>query len=210
MNDALMNYWNTKHQSYSRDSIVCDDWLSEFSSIIDAVSLPILDLGCGSGNDTLWLINRGNQVVAADFSENAIKNIMVNFPEALSADCFDMATGLPYGDNSFSVVVADLSLHYFDEATTFSVLDDIRRVLIPGGHLIARVNSMSDINFGAGQGQELEKHLYSTSDGRYKRFFDEEDIRYFFKNYELDVVREEVMGRYSKEKKLFVVNTIVK
>ena len=36
-----------------------------------------------------------------------------------------------------------------------------------------------------------------------KRFFDEDDIRYFFKDYEILYLHEEVMKRYNLEKRLF-------
>lgn len=45
------------------------------------------------------------------------------------------------------------------------ILNEIRRILVPGGHLLARVNSINDVNHGAGQGTEVEHHLYRTEDG---------------------------------------------
>ena len=38
----------------------------------------VLDLGCGSGNDTLYLINKGKKVISCDQSSNAINNIRKN------------------------------------------------------------------------------------------------------------------------------------
>ena len=47
-----------------------------------------------------------------------------------------------------------------------------------------RVNSVKDVNHGAGEGKEIESHLYETADGRLKRFFDEKDIQKFFADWE--------------------------
>ena len=59
---------------------------------------------------------------------------------------------------------------------------------------------MNDTNYGASQGEEIEKHYYLTKDG-YKRFFDEEDIIYFFKDFNIKCCSEESMFRYGAEKR---------
>lgn len=37
---------------------------------------------------------------------------------------------------------------------------EIKRILTPNGYLIARVNSVDDINYGAGQGEKLEENFF--------------------------------------------------
>lgn len=56
--------------------IKVDNWLDAFSRIIDDYDSPILDFGCGSGNNSLYLINMGKKVYVADQSENTILNIV--------------------------------------------------------------------------------------------------------------------------------------
>ena len=198
-----IKYWNKVHENYSRDDITYYDWLKEFTSIIKECHTPILDLGCGSGNNTLFLTNNNKKVIACDLSENAIKNIKKNFPEIMDAKCLNMLEGLPFPDNSFEVIIADLSLHYFTREDTMKVLKDLDRILKKDGHIMIRVNSINDINHGAGQGKEIEHHLYETEDGRLKRFFDEEDIKEFFHEFQIEYMKEEVMTRYKLEKKLY-------
>jgi ubiquinone/menaquinone biosynthesis C-methylase UbiE len=81
----------------------------------------------------------------------------------------DLTKKLPFEDASISVIIADLSLHYFNAVTTKSIIKEIKRVLKPNGYLIGRVNSVNDINCGALSGKEIEKHFYLTQSG-YKRF----------------------------------------
>ena len=168
-------YWNKIHTNYDRDNIKVDDWLDRFDSIIVNCKSPVLDLGCGSGNDTLYFIEKGKKVIACDQSRNAIDNIQKNFPEVLEARCFNMLDEFAFADDSFGIVCADLSLHYFTETDTRMILNEIHRILIPGGHVFVRVNSVKDVNHGAGQGIEVEHHLYRTEDGMFKRFFNEEN-----------------------------------
>lgn len=180
-----------------------DDWLELFQSEIDNCKTPIIDLGCGSGNDTLYLIEKGKKAIPCDYSKNAIQNIKNNFPEVERAECFDMTKGLPFEDNFTNLIICDLSLHYFKEKTTFEILKELKRVLKPNGILLLRVNSIKDTNHGAGEGKEIEPHLYETIDGRYKRFFDYEDVKRFFATWKKIYVHEETMGRYEKEKVLW-------
>ena len=198
-------FWNGIHKNAERSSIRTDDWLDKFEEIIMASSKPVLDLGCGGGNDTLCLVEKGREVISCDQSQNAIENIIKNFPEVKEAKCFNMLDGFPFEDDSFEVVIADLCLHYFTEKDTFAILSEIKRLLISGGHLILRVNSVNDVYHGAGEGREIEHHLYETGSMMIKRFFDEEDIKYFFKEFEIEYMHEEVMKRYEHEKFLYRV-----
>ena len=112
----------------------------------------------------------------------------------------DITKRLPYKDGCMSLVIADLSFHYFKKRKTIDIIKEINRILKDDGYLIGRVNSMNDTNYGASDGEEIEKHYYLTKDG-YKRFFDEEDIRYFFKDFNIKCCSEESMFRYGAEKK---------
>lgn len=194
--------WNNIHSNYERENIKYDDWLELFQRPIDNCKTPIIDLGCGSGNDTLYLVNRGKKVISCDYSRNAIQNIQKNFPEVERTECFDMTKGLPFEDNFTDIIISDLSLHYFTERKTFEILDEIKRVLKPEGILLFRVNSIKDINHGACQGKEIEHHLYKN-DGIYKRFFDAQDLEKLFTDWEKLYIHEESMGRYGLEKILW-------
>ena len=97
--------------------------MDKFETIIDSCSTPILDLGCGSGNDTLYLINKNKQVISCDQSSNAINNIKKNFPEVYDTKCFNMLDGMPFDNNSFELIIADLCLHYFKEKDTFELFE---------------------------------------------------------------------------------------
>ena len=202
-NKIAQSRWNRIHASYEREELAYDGWLDSFRQVIINCQTPIIDLGCGSGNDTLYLVKLGKEVIPCDYSENAIHNIRKNFPEVRRSECVDLTEGLPFPDSFAGIILADLSLHYFDEMTTFGILDDLKRVLKPAGLLLFRVNSIHDINYGAGQGIEIERHFYKTETMGYKRFFDESDIRHFFHGWELIHVEESELDRFEKPKVLW-------
>lgn len=205
VNKKNIEYWDKLHTHYERGEIVCDNWLERFKEIVSQSEGPAIDLGCGSGNDTLYLLNKGMNVIPCDGSMNAIQNIRRNFPEVNESICFDMLDVFPFCNNMTDLVIADLCLHYFKREDTIKILKEIRRVLVNNGHLLLRVNSMDDTLHGAGSGLEVEPHLYMTADGRYKRFFDRKDIYEIFNMFQIKYVNEEIMTRYKLEKKLYVV-----
>ena len=198
------DYWNETHKKYSQGKIVYDNWLDNYKSSLDKCKTTVLDLGCGTGNYTLYLTERGFKVISCDYSEVALEKIKSELPK-VETRLVDISQPLPFNDNSFDLVIADLSLHYFDEATTKNIMQEIKRILAPHGHLIARVNSTADINHGAGQGRKIEENFYFV-EGYNKRFFDIKDAEKLFSIIGKAQIKEADMLRYTKPKKVIEVN----
>lgn len=96
----------------------------------------ILDLGCGIGADTLYLLERGYNVLSCDFSVEALKSIENNIPNSKTL-YLDMMKKFPIADKKYSLIIADLSLHYFNNETTIHIMKEIKRILKDGGVLLA-------------------------------------------------------------------------
>lgn len=177
-NNGFVKMWD--NWSKRRSSVpVYDLWLDEYKEILESnKDNEILDLGCGIGADTLYLIERGYNVLSCDFSNEALKSIQDNIPNSKTL-YLDMMKKFPIKDNIYSLIIADLSLHYFDNETTIHIMREIKRILNNNGILLSRVASVNDFNFGAGVGEELERNYYFEGDYT-KRFFDFEDINKYF------------------------------
>lgn len=199
-----IDYWNNVYRSIKHNKITYDLWLDKFKFILENHKNDrVLDLGCGTGSDTLYLSERGYNVIACDYSQEALSIVKENI-KGIESVQLDISKRLPFHDNNVGLIIADLSIHYFNEETTFSIMDELKRIMKNNGHLIIRVNSINDINYGAGCGEEIENHFYLTKDG-YKRFFDEYDIRYFFNVLKIEYLEEAHMDRYGDIKKTFEV-----
>jgi SAM-dependent methyltransferase len=198
--EKILDFWNNLFIKYEKDEIVYDDWLDMFNDIIMNTNKPILDLGCGRGNNLKYLLEKNKKVIACDLSPVAIADIKKNFPNVYDTKCFDMLDGLPFDDETFDVIIADLSLHYFKKIDTEYIISELKRILCNDGYLLIRLNSVNDYNSGYGKGIEVEKHLYQVNDNELKRYFDEEDIREFFKNFVIVYLKKEYMNRYDLEK----------
>ncbi len=177
-NNGFVKMWD--NWSKRRSNVpVYDLWLDEYKEILESnKDNEILDLGCGIGADTLYLIERGYNVLSCDFSNEALKSIQDNIPNSKTL-YLDMMKKFPIKDNTYSLIIADLSLHYFDNETTIHIMREIKRILNNNGILLSRVASVNDFNFGAGVGEELERNYYFEGDYT-KRFFDFEDINKYF------------------------------
>lgn len=140
--DKQLYEWNNMFLSNGQKKPKVDDWLDKFRYILDQSNeTPVIDLGCGFGNDTLYLSERDFKVISCDYSEEALKrlNCFILNPDTR---LFNMLDGLPFPDSVAKVIIADLSLHYFSSEDTCKIIKDISRVLVDEGYLICRVNSI--------------------------------------------------------------------
>lgn len=182
-----------------------DAWLERWRNLLEASrDAPVLDLGCGAGEDARSLSRWGFEVVAADFSEKALELTGRRVPEA-ETRLVDLTRGLPFPDAHFGAIVASLSLHYFPWPKTVEVLEDIRRCLVPGGHLLARLNSTNDARYAAARKEEIEPNYYLVN-GSPKRLFDLEDVYALFSpNWAIGDMGERTTSRYGDKKTLWEI-----
>ena len=200
----MWDNWSKKRSSIP----VYDLWLDEYKDILEKnKDSEILDLGCGIGADTLYLIERGYSVLSCDFSKEALKSIGDNIPNSKTM-YLNMLEKFPIDNDTYSLIIADLSLQYFNNKDTIHIMNEIKRILKTDGILLARVASVNDFNFGAGVGEELEKNFYFEGDYT-KRFFDLEDVNKYFGIIGIVEAEETSMTRdeeeYLKPKMLYKV-----
>jgi SAM-dependent methyltransferase len=181
-----------------------DNWLERRLNVMDSHRYaPVLDLGCGAGEDARFLSRRGFAVVAVDFSDKALEITGRRAPGA-ETKRVDLAGGLPFPDAHFGVVAASLSLHYFSWPKTVEILEDVRRCLVPGGHLLARLNSTNDPRYAAARKQEIGPHFYLV-DGSPKRLFDRDDIVRLSSDWKIEGAEERTTSRYGYGKVLWEI-----
>lgn len=97
---------------------------------------PVLDLGCGTGRHSFYLMKKGFEVVCADLSWEMLKFASRRFRgERVQCD----AAFLPFRDESFATVLYIATLHHLRGELRFRSLMEVRRVLKKGGTAIISV-----------------------------------------------------------------------
>jgi ubiquinone/menaquinone biosynthesis C-methylase UbiE len=135
---------NARASLHGRFSTNPDPW---HRWVFDQLALPpdgrILELGCGPGG--LWRENldrlpAGWHLTLTDFSpgmaEEAQRGLSAVRPD-IRVSVAD-ARAIPYADSAFDAVVANHMLHHVPDRVR--ALDEIARVLAPGGTLYAATN----------------------------------------------------------------------
>ena len=180
-----------------------DRWLQRWLPLIAerGKGSPILELGCGSGEDTAVLVENGMDVIAFDLSEQAVAEAKIRVSGARFL-CRDLREPFPVDPNSIGVVIASLSLHYFPWPETEALVGRIHDTLRPGGLLLCRLNSTNDVHYGATGHPQIEENYYSV-DGQAKRFFDLPAIERLFRSFWRSLgMEEQVTDKYEKPKLL--------
>jgi SAM-dependent methyltransferase len=114
-----------RHDSY---------WRFHRDLFLDIVPAPrgrTLDLGCGEGRLARDLAALGHDVVGVDLSPTMVAAAREAAPE-MELHVAD-AAALPFGDASFGLVVAFMSLQDVDDLR--GAIREAARVLVPGGQL---------------------------------------------------------------------------
>ena len=103
----------------------------------DVAGRRILDAGCGSGPLFAALRERGAVVTGMDSSVRMLQLARQRLGDGAALHLADLRSPLPFVDGAFDDVIASLVLHYLEDWT--APLAELRRVLTPGGRLIASV-----------------------------------------------------------------------
>ena len=123
-------------------------------------SLPVLDVGCGPGRDSLLLAQMGFNVIAADLSEMMLDEARKRCQDQPSAERItfrrmDMRT-LDLPDASCAGLWASASFLHIPKRENLAVLKELARVLAPTGTLMLLVKE-SD----SGDDERYEVHKES-------------------------------------------------
>ncbi|RRR73358.1 MAG: class I SAM-dependent methyltransferase [Candidatus Viridilinea halotolerans] len=98
-------------------------------------NLRILDAGCGTGGDALFL-QRYGRVVGLDYAAEAAALIHDRLPGRFVRGS---VLQLPFAHDSFDLVTSYDVLYHAGVPDESSALAEVRRVLVPGGHLLLRL-----------------------------------------------------------------------
>jgi demethylmenaquinone methyltransferase/2-methoxy-6-polyprenyl-1,4-benzoquinol methylase len=91
----------------------------------------VLDLCCGSGQTTQFLVKYSQNVTGLDASPLSLQRARQNVPEAAYVEAF--AETIPFTEAQFDVVHTSAALHEMQPAQLREIIQEVYRVLKPGG-----------------------------------------------------------------------------
>jgi ubiquinone/menaquinone biosynthesis C-methylase UbiE len=113
------------------------------------VSSSVLDLGCGTGDLPPFFMCKNILYTGLDLSSKMVERAAANHAGLVAGGKARFLTGdsenLPFDGNQFQIVTAVGLIEYFPDAN--KVLNEIARVLTPGGIALITVPQKSCINF---------------------------------------------------------------
>lgn len=135
--------------------------------------MRILEVGCGDG--TLWLQNRENipedvEILLSDISEGMLRDAR----RALGTEDkrFDFQVmdcqQIPCADESFDLVIAGHVLFYCEDPG--KAVQEIRRVLKPGGKLVCSTYGNDHMKEVSELVQDFDEHIVLSADKLFERF----------------------------------------
>lgn len=157
---------------------------SRYLIIKEKQPITLLDLGCGDGRDSLYFAKKGFDITAMDFSESGINrlnqiitNKKINNIRPLIKDIKE----INFQENSFGVIYAHLSLHFFDNEMTLQIFDKLYHCIKPKGMIFVKCKSIEDPLFEkgikVGENMYIEEHL--------RHFFDKEFMKNNLKKFNI-------------------------
>ena len=189
-------YW----KKHINKNIEEDLWINDYKDCLNGGIC--LDLGCGIGQYSKWFMENGYEVISSDISKIALEKVKEFNSNVVN---LDMREKLPFEDNKFDVVFANLSIHYFSDSDTKNLMNEIKRILKKDGLFIGSVNGIQGLEFMKETAKKLE-HNYYYNKGRYIRLFDVEDVKNYLNIFKLIKIdgRETVRFEHKKNYIVFI------
>jgi tellurite methyltransferase len=140
----------------------------------------VLDAGCGSGRNLVYLLRTGYRVLGADTDASAItqvRRLAAELAPATPPDAFrvEPVEAMSFPDGLADVVISSAVLHFArDEAHFWAMLRGTWRVLRPGGLLFCRLAGLAGQE---GAARSLGERRYALPDGTTRFLADEPLLR---------------------------------
>lgn len=107
---------------------------AELTACVDVAGRRVLDAGCGQGAFVARLQRAGARAFGLEVDAHTLEAAREAGVPAAQLSLGDGRT-LPYPDGAFDCVCFVFSLHHVPGDAQSGMLDEVARVLVPGGHL---------------------------------------------------------------------------
>jgi ubiquinone/menaquinone biosynthesis C-methylase UbiE len=126
----------------------------------------VLDLGCGTGWASRRMAKAASEVVGLDVADEMLRRAEQSSSAFKNLRyLWGSAESIPAADNYFSKVLSVESFYYY--ADQGKALDELRRVMAPGGKLFILINLYKDNHYSLRWMSELKVPVQALSEKEY-------------------------------------------
>ena len=131
-----------------------------------AAGMRVLDAGCGYGRNLVYLLREGCEVFAVDANAESVghvRQLSASLETGLPEENFQVGAieKMPFADGMADVVMCSSVLHFARDDQHFrAMVDELWRVLSPGGMLFCRLGSRIGMNF-----RRVRGNIFVVGDG---------------------------------------------
>jgi len=129
MHQSIQAFYDRKYTQGSE--ILRTSKIYTIDCVPDDVPLDILDVGCGSGNNSLALAAKGHKVRGVDISEEGIARYRSH---GFDGHVVDLESGIDYPGGTFDLVFCSEVIEHMTSPEILA--GEMFRVLKPGGRLV--------------------------------------------------------------------------
>ena len=164
----------------------------------------ILDLGCGAGRHVFFMGCENIVPYGLDISQPGVDYTRQLLSDSGMKDycknivCADFQS-IPFECNFFDGIISFGSLYYSDLSGIKKAIDEMHRILKPGGKILIVVRGFQDYRYGAGETIEKntfiirydnEKACANAENGMIMHFFDKAELYELFKEFTTITIEE--------------------
>ncbi len=173
--DLVRKAYSKIAQSYqeSYDEIDEQDWSHWETFIAACTGSKVLDMGCGTGNATKYLLKKGVFPCGIDFSDEmlniaAAQDNSIIWVRGDICDC-------PFPDHSFEGIVISYTINHLNTEMISHLKEEVDRLLVENGVVL--------LVYHVGAGEEIRNDPLDESLSIYYHYFQKEDLDKVFFNY---------------------------
>lgn len=193
MNEAG-EHWNHLHENsrfrpvYPNDNVI-RFLISRCNTLIARRNARFLDIGFGAGRHLKLAADLGCIPYGIDISQTGARHAKERLETAASPCNISVATmfNLPFPDSTFHIILSYGVFYYATAEGVKKSIDEMFRVLAPGGKAFVVLRTIRDRRYG--QGLELEPNtfrleIHDTNEfGTTQHFLFEDDVPIYFSQF---------------------------
>ena len=191
--EKLSAYWDKKWNVSKENEP--NPFAFKLIQLYNSVDKPkLLELGCGDGRDLKLFIENGFDVSAVDIATKSIEKLKEKFGNKANISCQDIKN-LDFANNSFDIIYAHLTLHYFTDKDTSYIFNKIYDLLKINGIFFVKCKSNKDRLCNDSQGKKIADNIYFR--GHIRHFFSLDYLKSKLNKFNIIEIGEEEHVKYN-------------